>query len=191
MEGKSLNSEIKSSSSSSTQLYCEFFWLVCCVLAFLTAGVWFLLIGVLDLDSVVSFFNWVLVPLSVGWFLIGVLDLDSLRPFSNWVLVALVVLFLGEELELIFGRYEDFLVVEEVILIEFEDLEGVGLSFWSCDLKLSFSDLVMVELGLELGLTSLVLFLVRESEKESFDFESFVWFLLEPKPETEVLICLV
>lgn len=78
-----------------------------------------------------SFFNWVLVPLSVGWFLIGVLDLDSLRPFSNWVLVALVVLFLGEELELIFGRYEDFLVVEEVILIEFEDLEGVGLSFWS------------------------------------------------------------
>lgn len=131
MEGKSLNSEIKSSSSSSTQLYCELFWLVCCVLAFLTAGVWFLLIGVLDLDSVMSFFNWVLVPLSVGWFLIGVLDLDSLRPFSNWVLVALVVLFLGEELELIFGRYEDFLVVEEVILIEFEDLEGVGLSFWS------------------------------------------------------------
>lgn len=58
-------------------------------------------------------------------------------------------------------------------------------------MKLSFSDLVMVELGLELGLTSLVLFLVRESEKESFDFESFVWFLLEPKPETEVLICLV
>lgn len=50
-------------------------------------------------------------------------------PFSNWVLVDLIVLFLGEEVELILGRSEDFLKVEEVILVEFEDLEGVRLSF--------------------------------------------------------------
>lgn len=77
LEGKSLNSEIMSSSSSSSQLYCDFFWVVC---GFLTAGVWVLEIGFLDLDSLVSFFNWVLMVLavlSVGWILvIGVLDWD-------------------------------------------------------------------------------------------------------------------
>lgn len=96
-----------------------------------------------------------LVILSVGWFLVGVMDmdLDSLVSFSNWGLVALVVLFLGEELELILVRSEDFLVVEELILVEFEGLEEVRLTFWSWDLKVSFCDLVM-------GLTSLLLFLV-------------------------------
>lgn len=103
------------------------------------------------------------------------LDLDSLRSL---VVVTLVVLFLGKEV-LILDRSEVFLVV----LVEFEDLVEVELSFFNWDFSASFSSGV--------SLMSLVLFLVEpesESDKESLTFASLVWFLSEPKPEEEEIL---
>lgn len=71
-----------------------------------------------------------------------------------------------------------FLDKEEVILDRSEDLVEVELSFFNWDFSASFSSGV-----------SLVLFLV-ETETES-DKESFVWFLIEPKSEEEILVNLV
>lgn len=112
----------------------------------------------------------------LAFLFVGFLDLDSLRSL---VMVTLVVLFLGKE-ELILDRSEEGFLV---ILVEFEDLVEVELSFFNWDVSASFSSGV--------SLMSLVLFLVEpetESDKESLTFASLVWFLSEPKPEEEEIL---
>lgn len=114
------------------------------------------------------------------WFFVVFLDLD-LDSLRSLVVVTLVVLFFGKE-ELSLDRSEeDFLVTGEVVLVEFEDLVEVELSFFNWDFSASFSSGVAL-------LMSLVFFLVEletESDKESLVFASLVWFLIVPKPEEE------